>query len=357
MPDLNFKENVLLAPFTTMKVGGAARYFVEVRTENEAIEAINWAKNRNLKIFILGGGSNVIISDAGFPGLVILNRIKGIEIKSQNGKIILKVGAGENWDDFVSYAVESGWQGVENLSGIPGTVGAAPVQNIGAYGQSVGDTILKVKAISIPDSRIKEFSNKECKFGYRTSIFRSEGYGCYFITSVTFLLKKNKDFSPVLSYSDLKKYFSSLGRQPTLREVRRAIIEIRAKKGMVILPGYESYFSVGSFFKNPLISRDEFERIRSIIKQNSFDGMSEMSWFWPQDDKIKVSAAKLIEESGFYRGYKEGNVGISPKHSLAIINYGKAKSRDILEFAKKIQNRVKEKFSVELEPEVELLEV
>lgn len=351
MPGVLFQKNVPLAPFTTLKVGGPALYFVEAHTEDEAIRAVRFAGERGLEVFILGCGSNVVVSDSGFRGLVILNKITGFKADVKNNTARVIVGAGETLDDFVRRAAERGWAGIENLSGVPGTVGAAPVQNVGCYGQSVADTIVSVRAITIPNAELKIFNREDCKFRYRDSVFRSEESGRYFITEVLFELFPGKKANVSL-YADIEKYFAHWSEAPTLQEVRRALLEIRAGKGMVIMPEYESYMSVGSFFKNPLVTADSFARIRESAESACCGKDDGSRWFWEEGGgMVKLSAARLMELSGFKKGLREGNVGISPKHALAIINYGGARADEIAFFAKKIRSAVMNRFGVELEPE------
>jgi UDP-N-acetylmuramate dehydrogenase len=343
---MTIRENVNLAPFTTIKVGGPARYFVEVKTEDEAREALAFARGKGLPVFVLGGGSNIVVSDDGFPGLVVRNAITGFQSEAAGDGVRIRVGSGEDWDETVRRAVAAGWAGLQNLSGIPGTVGAAPVQNVGAYGASVDKTIVEVRTIRVADGESRVFSSAACKFGYRDSIFKSEERGKYFITEVVFELVPG-GAADVSAYPDLQKYFADRKAPPTLAEMRRAVIEIRSRKGMVILPGYEAFQSVGSFFKNPVVSREEFGRIKTDCPG---------AWFWKENDgRVKISAACLVEQSGFKKGRREGNVGISPKQPLALVNFGGASAREIIAFAEKVKNAVRDRFGIELEEEAQLV--
>ncbi len=349
--NIKIEENYPLGPLTTLNVGGNARYFVEIKNDADIKEAINFAKDKNLPIFVLSGGSNVLISDEGFPGLVIQNKIVGIE-EDKDDKMILTVGAGEVWDKLVEYSVKKGWAGIECLSGIPGSVGAAPVQNVGAYGEEVSSVIKEVVAYDTEDGDIKRFSKDDCKFSYRKSIFNSSHINRYIILEVVFEFQK--DSGAKLNYKDLQDYFAGRSDKPSLREIRNAVIEIRSRKGMVIHPEYESFKSAGSFFKNPVVPVEVFEKVKEQI------GESDGKWFWlvsaapgqKPDGNVKISAAKLIERSGFGKGFKMGGAGISPKHSLSLINLGNAKAADIIKLAKAIITSVKERFDVEIEPEV-----
>lgn len=342
---IQIKEKIPLKDLTTLKVGGNARYFAEVKHEDELKEAIEFAKARSLPIFVISGGSNILISDEGFSGLVIKNQIKGFKESAEGDKTILTVGAGEDWDKTVERMVLLGLSGLECLSGIPGSVGAAPVQNIGAYGEEVSSVIKEVVALDLKNNSIVKLSKDECKFSYRKSIFNSTEADRYVILEVIFGLGKDRE-NKEFSYKDLKEFFANKPK-PTLKEIRNAVIEIRARKGMVIHPEYESFMSAGSFFKNPVLNKNDFERVSEII------GETEGKWFWNQPDgSMKVSAAKLIEASGYPKGFKMGEAGISPKHSLSLINLGNAKAEDILKLALAIISGVKEKFGIQIEPEV-----
>lgn len=346
---MRIQENILLAPLTTFRIGGPAKYFVEIQNSAEAQQALRFARDGNLPVFILGGGSNILVSDAGFSGLVIRNNIRQLEVQNNGRRAVVRVGGGENWDEFVRWAVEMNLAGAENLAGIPGTVGAAPVQNIGAYGSEVGKIIASVSAIDIHSGLEREFAPAECAFGYRDSFFKSAAPGKFLITRVVFSLTPGGR-PEVSSYPDLEKYFSGHSR-PTLTEIRRAVIEIRARKGMVILDGYETYSSAGSFFKNPVVTVKEFESLYRFFERDTSS-----SWFWASGDGwVKISAARLIEASGFPRGHREGRVGISPKHSLAIINLGGATAAEVVNFVGKIKAAVEDKFGIRLEPEVQFV--
>ena len=344
---LQIKENILLAPFTTLGIGGRARYFAEAKAMDEMVQALRFAGEKRLPVHIMGRGSNVLVSDDGFDGLVLLNRISGIKHAKDGDKAIIVAGAGEDWQNLVDFAVANGFAGVETLSGIPGSVGGAPIQNIGAYGQEASHVIKEVIVYDTERGKVVRLGRAECDFGYRKSIFNAKHPGRYVVLEVIFELKAGGE--PTLLYQDLKLHFANKPK-PGLEDVHLAVLEIRAKKGMVIHPDFESYKSAGSFFKNPVVSKDIFDKAKDAI------GEGNGKWFWPQaDGKIKVSAAKLIESSGFPKGFKFGNAGISPKHSLSLINLGGAKASEIIELAKKIFSGVKDKFGISIEPEVQLV--
>lgn len=338
MPTQSFiQENVPLAPLTTLGIGGSARFFAEAASESELIAAIEFAERRDLPVFILGGGSNVLVSDEGFPGLVIRVAIKGIEWGER-----LTAGAGEDWDGFVRQCVERNLAGVECLSGIPGLVGGTPVQNVGAYGQEVSETITQVRVFDRQTKQIIELSYAECGFRYRTSIFNSTERNRYVVLAVSFALKANGE--PALRYPDVKNFFDGKTDQPTLAEVRQAVIEIRSRKGMVIVPDDPDCRSAGSFFKNPVISAEAFVKLESVIGERPPS-------FPAGDGYVKVPAAWLIERAGFQRGYAKSRAGISSKHTLAIINRGNATAQEVLDLVAEIQARVQTEFGVALLPE------
>lgn len=350
------QENIPLAPLTTLGIGGLARFFVEASSESELIAAIEFAEQRDLPVFILGGGSNVLVSDEGFPGLVIRVAIKGISGSVGWDRLItcptdenqskwteeITAGAGEEWDDLVRQCVERNLAGVECLSGIPGLVGGTPVQNVGAYGQEVSETITLVRAFDRQTKQIVELSNAECGFRYRASIFNSSERNRYVVLAVSFALKANG--KPALRYPDVKNFFAGKTDPPTLAEVRQAVIEIRSRKGMVIVPDDPDCRSAGSFFKNPIISTEAFAKLEAAAGERPPS-------FPAADGYVKVPAAWLIERAGFQRGYAKGRAGISSKHTLAIINRGNATANEVLDLVNEIQARVAERFGVELKPE------
>ncbi len=353
---LSIQENVSLAPLTTLSIGGAARLFVEAASEAELIAAMELAETRGLPVFILGGGSNVLISDEGFPGLVIRVAIKGISGRVGWDRLItcptdenqsklaeeITAGAGEDWDGFVRQCAERDLAGVECLSGIPGLVGGTPVQNVGAYGQEVSETIVKVRAFDRQTKQIVELSNAECGFRYRASIFNSTKRDRYVVLAVSFALRANGE--PALRYPDLKNYFAGKTDQPSLAEVRQAVIEIRSRKGMVIVPNDPDCQSAGSFFKNPVISAEAFARLEAAAGERPPS-------FPAGDGNVKVPAAWLIERAGFQRGYAKGRAGISSKHTLAIVNRGNATAQEVLDLVAEIQARVQAEFGIALLPE------
>ena len=346
---LEIRENYPLSGLTTFGVGGPARYFALAESEDDIVQSLEFAKERGIPFLALGGGSNVLISDKGFPGIVILNRIKGFSSSVEDGSVIVRSGAGEDWQDFADRCVGSGWQGVECLAGIPGTVGASPVQNIGAYGQDISQVVSGVRAVDAATGKAVLFSNEECGFGYRRSIFNSDSAGRYIITSVTFKLNQG-GMAPV-HYSELEKYLSG-ATAVTPAQVRDAVIAIRDSKGLLVREGHESLKSGGSFFKNPVVSPDKFKEVEERIEKAG----GCVNWAWPVDSgDMKLSAACLIQCAGFVRGYRKGNAGISPKHCLIVVNYGCATAGEILDFACEVRLKVREDFGIILRPEIRLI--
>jgi UDP-N-acetylmuramate dehydrogenase len=342
------QENIPLAPLTTFQIGGPARFFVDAASRRDVEEAVRFAQSHNAPLFILGGGSNLVIADSGWPGLVLKISIPGIEQQpgtSHDGKILFSVGAGESWDRFVSYAVRAHCAGVECLSGIPGSVGGTPVQNVGAYGQEISETIESVEAFDLRDGQFRELCPEACGFSYRSSIFNTTDRGRFIILRVVYALTPGD--APYLAYADLKRHFEGWASLPTLAETREAVRHIRALKGMLIVPGDPDCQSAGSFFKNPVISPEQHA---DLERRAAAKGLTLPSYPALEKSK-KVSAAWLVEHSGFTRGYGFGHVGISSKHALAIVNRGGATAADVLALKDQIQERVEEIWGVHLEPE------
>jgi len=344
------QQNVPLAPLTTLRIGGPARFFAEARVEDEMLEAFSFAEQQRLPLFILGGGSNALVADEGFPGLVVHVAFKGVSWRSEGDEVIVTAQAGEDWDELVRQCVERGLAGVECLSGIPGSVGGTPVQNVGAYGQEVSETIVSVRVFDRLAGRLAELSNAECKFSYRASIFNTTARDRYVVTAVTYALKPGGE--PAIRYPDLKSFFSNVSTKPSLRLAREAVRTIRARKAMLITPDDPDCRSAGSFFKNPVVISETFSRIEAIARGQNLIGDAEQVPHFPAvDGKVKIPAAWLIERAGFQKGYCRGRVGISSKHTLAIVNRGGATAREVTGLMREIQERVAERFGVSLTPE------
>jgi len=342
---LKIREHLTLAPYTTFQVGGPARFFVEAADESEVLQALQHARSHSLPLFVLGGGSNLVVADTGWPGLVLKIGISGISTRESNGKRLFHAGAGEDWDKLVALSVEQNCAGIECMSGIPGTVGGTPVQNVGAYGQEVAETITDVRAIEIATGNVREMSNAECGFSYRTSIFNSTKKGRYIVTQVSYALTPGA--APHIEYADLKRHFAGRSQSPSLGQTREAVRQIRASKAMLITAGDDDCRSAGSFFKNPIVAVAEYERIAALSVCREQKPPS----YPAEDGQVKISAAWLVERSGFHKGFAMGRVGISRKHSLAIVNRGGATAAEIVELKNRVQEGVANVFGVTLHPE------
>jgi UDP-N-acetylmuramate dehydrogenase len=330
-PDF-IREHIPLAPLTTLHIGGAARFYADITDESALFAALAFAQD--LPLLILGGGSNVVIADTGFAGLVL--RIVPRGLHAQAGAK-LTVAAGEPWDDFVAHCVAQNLAGLETLSGIPGLVGGTPIQNVGAYGQEVSTTIQTVRAFDRAAQRFVNLSNAECGFAYRQSIFNTTQRERYIVMAVTFALQPGG--TATWHYPDLQKHFSS---QPTLPEVRQAVLAIRRRKGMVIDESDSDTRSAGSFFKNPILSSDEFAALNERAVNVPH---------YPTGNQFKVPAAWLIERAGFPKGFTAGHVAISTKHSLALVNRGGATATELIALMRQIQDGVEKRFGIRLQPE------
>lgn len=344
---MQMQENIPLAPLTTLQIGGPARFFVEAQSIADIQEAARFARARELPLFVLGGGSNLVVADSGWPGLVVKIAIAGIERggSETDGKALFHVGAGESWDRVVSHAVAAHCAGVECLSGIPGNVGGTPVQNVGAYGQEVSETIESVEVFDLKDNQVHELCKEACGFSYRSSIFNTSERGRFIILRVTYALTLGGDAH--LDYADLKRHFEGRESRPNLAEIREAVRHIRARKGMLIVEGDPDCRSAGSFFKNPVLSEEQHEE---LARRAEDKGLTIPSY--PALEKSrKISAAWLVEHAGFARGYGFGRAGISSKHALAIVNRGGATAGEVLALKDQIQQRVEEIWGVRLQPE------
>lgn len=338
---MDIREYVPLAPLTTIGIGGPARFFLRAENVDELREGLAWARERDRRVFILGGGSNLLISDEGFDGLVIQIGLRGITVESEDEFAMVKAGAGEPWDAFVAFAVERGYAGIECLSGIPGLTGATPIQNVGAYGQDVSETIVRVEALDRTTGLVTWFTNWDCRFGYRSSLFKNYERDRYVILSVTFRMKRGGSAS--IKYPELQKYVDERGiAAGDLQGVRDAVIAIRKRKGMVIDASDPDTRSDGSFFMNPVITAERYAELARVAPEAPH---------YPSGDDVKLSAAWLIEHAGFHKGFVHGNVGLSSKHTLAVINRGGGTAREVKELVEMIQAKVREKFGVEIQPE------
>jgi UDP-N-acetylmuramate dehydrogenase len=345
---LLIRENVSLASFTTLGVGGPARFFTAAFDENHVVEALSFARARSVPVFTLGRGSNLVVADAGYPGLVLKIEIPGIRQLDDDERVT--VGAGVEWDAFVQYCVNHDLAGVEALSGIPGTTGGAPVQNIGAYGLQAGETITAVRAWDTHSNRFVKLSRAECAFEYRSSIFNTSGAGRYIIIQTEYSHQPHG--RPRIQYAELQKYFTDKKENPSLAEVREAVMIIRKSKGMLVSPDDSDSRSAGSFFRNPEISREEFTAMEQRMRDRGIVAQSEIiPCFSASEGKVKIPAAWLIEHSGFSKGYSHGRAALSTKHALAIINRGGAAAWEIMSLMRLIKEKVAVSFGVTLHPE------
>jgi UDP-N-acetylmuramate dehydrogenase len=331
-----------LRDFTSLRVGGPAKNFVEAHNEEEIIAALIAAGDS--PVLILGGGTNLLISDQGFAGTVIhiTNNSLVAEVDACSGAT-LTIGAGENWDDFVALTIERGFAGLETLSGIPGTIGAAPIQNIGAYGHEVSEFITRVRTYDRKAQSIKTFTNLECEFEYRSSLFKKNP-GQFIILDVQFQIRIGDSSEPITYLELAKKLDVQMGDKAPVNALRKAVLELRASKGMLLSPDDHDSWSAGSFFTNPVVS------------QQAADALPDAAPKWPLiDGRVKISAAWLIENAGIHKGDEVGGARISTKHVLALTNAGDATATDLIELAKIAQAKVYEKFAIKLEPEVNLV--
>ena len=340
---MEIEENINLAPFTTFRIGGLSKFFCVVKNESEVIEAVKFAQKNKLRIIVIGGGSNLLISDDGFDGLVIKDEIK-FPIQAQketSDKCLVTVGGGEVWDDFVGWTVKNGLFGLENLSAIPGTVGAAPVQNIGAYGTEVGNLIHSIKVLDTSSLEFKDLDAQECRFSYRDSMFKHEK-GKYFVVQVVFKLERSGKIN--FDYKDLKEYFAEkfpAGYAPTLSDIREAIIGIRKNK----LPDWTKWGTAGSYFKNPIISVAKTEEIKKM-----YPGLP---CFPDANGQVKISLAWILDKVCHARGIFVNNVGTFEKQALVVVTKPGATSSEVVTFTRDLMEQVKEKIGVEIEAEVE----
>ena len=338
----NTQANVPLAPLTTLGIGGAAKKFVRVTSEAELEDALVHASDRNERVWILGGGSNIVVRDEGLDGLVVQIGIDGVRVENDDDNhVIVHAAAGVVWDDLVSETVDLGLAGLECLSGIPGLVGATPMQNVGAYGQEVADTIVRVHAFDREATEPVAFAPAACEFAYRSSAFK--GKDRYVITEVEFRLPRTGESKPI-KYAELARALGvPEGHAASLQSVRNTVLALRRGKGMVVDEHDPDSKSAGSFFTNPIVDAATAEKIVDAPK-----------WAQP-DGRVKLSAAWLIERAGFVKGTTRGRVGISNKHALALVNRGGATASELLAFAHEIQDAVKAKLGIELEPEPVIL--
>jgi UDP-N-acetylmuramate dehydrogenase len=341
-----------LAPLTTLGLGGPARFFVEATDEATVLAALDWARERGLSVFVLGGGSNLVVADAGFDGLVLRVAPRGLTFTAAGDVVLVEAAAGEPWDAVVAATVARGLGGLECLSGIPGLAGATPIQNVGAYGQEVAETVSTVRILDRADGAVTNLFAARCSFAYRDSAFKRAPER-HVVLSVTFALRPAGP--PVLRYPELKQALAGVSR-PSLDDVRAAVLALRRRKSMVIDPADPNCRSVGSFFTNPIVPAAEADRVvdRALAAGVMARG-EEVPRFPASEGAVKLSAGWLIERSGLAKGLRRGPVGISSRHALALVHHGGGTTAQLLALAREVRDTVEARFGVRLVPEPMLL--
>lgn len=336
------RRDVLLGSLTTLRIGGVATHMADVDREADVVDAVHDTGARREALFVLGEGSNVVVGDAGFVGLAARMKTRGVDVRREGRRVVVDVAAGERWDALVEQAVREGWRGVECMSGIPGLVGGTPIQNVGAYGQEVADTITSVRAFDRVSKSFVEMKKDACGFGYRTSIFKRNDR--WIVTGVRFELDLAAEAAPP-PYAELARALSvPVGTRVSLRTLRETVLSLRRAKGMVLDPSDPESVSAGSFFVNPVVPVATLADVEARVGQRppAFDA---------GDGHVKLAAAWLVEQAGFPKGWTRGRVGVSRKHALALVNRGGATARELLATARVIRDAVRARFRVELEPE------
>lgn len=345
---LELLHDVPLAPRTTLGLGGAAHRLVEATDEDAVIEALAWAEDQGLPVLVLGGGSNLVVADGGWSGLVVHMALRGIEVQRAAGRVALRVAAGEPWDAVVAQTVHEGWAGLECLSGIPGSTGATPIQNVGAYGQEVSEVITAVHVWDRRARRRRVVAPAECRFGYRDSAFKRDPEGAV-VLAVDLALRPGG--APTLRYAELARAFEGAG-QPSLVEVRERVLALRRSKSMVLDPADDDSRSAGSFFTNPVVEAAVADAlVEQALREGLVDRAAAVPRFAADGGRVKLAAAWLIEAAGFRKGERRGAVGISSRHALALVHHGGGRTQELLAFAEEIRARVRERFGVALERE------
>jgi len=354
-PPAGLRHNVPLAPRTTLGLGGAARWYLEAAHAAEVVAALRWAAAEGVEAVVLGGGSNVVVADAGIDGLVVRLGLRGVERRADGGAALVTAAAGEPWDPLVAATVADGLAGLECLSGIPGSAGAAPIQNVGAYGREVAEVLEAVRVLDRESLEERRLAPEACGFGYRDSRFRRDP-GRLVVLSVTFRLEPGG--APVLEYPELARAVAAGGGPPGLERVREAVLALRRSKSMVIDPEDENrrnQQSVGSFFVNPVLPAAEAERVAErAAALGVVADPSEVPAFpagGEGEEERKLSAGWLIEAAGFRKGERRGPVGISSRHALALVHHGGGTTAELVALAREIRDRVGERFGVRLRPE------
>lgn len=333
-----------LAPLTTLRLGGPAAFFLGATTLAEVQAALAWAQTKGVPVFVLGGGSNVVMPDAGWDGLVLQMQLRGQTVTKNGAEVHVVAAAGEPWDAFVANATHNGWAGVECLAGIPGLVGSTPIQNVGAYGQDVAETITRVRVLERATGALQWLSKDELRFSYRDSLLRRD-LNRYIVVEVAFALHAGG--APAVRYAELQQALAS-SQNPTLVDVKTEVLRLRRKKSMVLDESDPNTQSVGSFFTNPLVDAERAARVAQLALGFGLGGVPQ----WPQaDGRVKLAAGWLIENAGFARGLRRGPVGLSSAHALALVHYGGGTTHQLLALAQEVRDGVKAKFGVTMHPE------
>lgn len=345
----NLRRDVPLAPCTTLELGGRARFYLEVEREGELVEALRWAAAQDLPAALLGAGSNVVVADEGFPGLVVRVATRGIAVTRSGQELLVTAAAGEPWDELVNLAVGEGWAGIECLSGIPGTAGATPVQNVGAYGQEIGQVLHSVRVLDRSTWEVVTLTAAELQLGYRTGLLRRQP-GRRAVLTVTLALRPGGEAT--VRYRELEELLEAGGRDPGLARVREAVLELRRGKSMLLTPDDPNRRSAGSFFLNPLVEPAVADEVaRRALAAGCLDAPERLPRFPTPQGAVKLPAAWLVERAGFPRGYRRGAVGLSTRHALALVHHGGGSTAALLALARDIVTAVEERFGVTLVPE------
>jgi len=342
-------KNAMLASRTTLELGGAARIFLAAEDTAAATEGARWARKTGTPLAVLGGGSNIVVADSGWDGLVVQPAMRGIEIERDGRIARLTVGAGEIWDEVVALAVEDDLAGLECLSGIPGWAGATPIQNVGAYGQEIGKVTERVGALDLETMQQVDLSHADCDFGYRSSRLRREP-GRLMVLEITFRLEIGR--APIVRYPELQRMIGSRTASASLQEVREAVLELRRSKSMVLDPKDPNRRSAGSFFVNPVLDSAGFDEMRARARSAGIlKGPEDPPTYRAAEGGFKVPAAWLIENAGFSKGLRRGAVGISSSHALALVHHGGGSAAELVALASEIRDGVREIFGITLRPE------
>ncbi|MGA7744304.1 MAG: UDP-N-acetylmuramate dehydrogenase [Polyangia bacterium] len=341
-------RDVPLAPLTTFELGGPARFFCQAATSEDVVWALRWAGERNLPVFVLGGGSNVVVGEAGFFGLVLQLAARGTEFRSQGDHVLLEAQAAEPWDDVVAAAVARDLAGIECLSGIPGSAGATPIQNVGAYGQEVADTLCSLRVLDRRTLQVRELPAAECGFAYRNSVFKRDPERAI-VLSASFALRPGAE--PMVAYRELANALAGRARA-SLAEVREAVLDLRRKKSMVYDANDPNRRSAGSFFTNPIVSADQAAAVSAqAVAERIVQAPEEVPQYPLPDGRVKLAAGWLVERAGVQRGLRMGPVGVSSRHALALVHHGGGSTADLIRLAVHVRDTVALRLGITLVPE------